>query len=241
MVRVRGEQKGIEYYMNLPYSVLLHQVEEEDEKYWIAEIPELPGCRSHGSTVGEAISGVEEAKKDWILDSLETGEEIPIPTERDKYSGKTLLRMSHSLHRALALMADNEGVSLNQLVVTILAKEVGRIDTIDRVEGKIDRLAGKIDDVIEKESLRRSVSPLRIVARRHKLDEYVILDEAYDVASFTEVGIGEFTPDLANTASPFENMRRFQQPSSPIWKEILPRTKDAEQRDYSRIAIVKDE
>lgn len=63
------EQRGIEYYMQLPYSILLHEVEDEDEKYWIAEVPKLPDCKSHGSTVEEAIRGVEEAKRDSILDS----------------------------------------------------------------------------------------------------------------------------------------------------------------------------
>ncbi|HUS04163.1 MAG TPA: toxin-antitoxin system HicB family antitoxin, partial [Dehalococcoidia bacterium] len=109
------EQKGIEYYMQLPYSILLHEVDDDGERYWIAELPELPGCKSHGSTVEEAVKSVEEAKRDWILDSLEKGEEVPIPVVRERYSGKILLRMSRSLHRALSLMAEAEKLSLNQL------------------------------------------------------------------------------------------------------------------------------
>ena len=144
------EQRGIEYYMQLPYSILLHQVEDEGQKYWMAEIPELPGCRSHGSTVEDAVRSVEEAKKDWILDSLEEKEEIPIPVEREKYSGRFLLRMSRSLHRALSLMAQSEGLSLNQLIVTMLAKEVGRFSVLNRVEDKINDLLDRMSDVVER-------------------------------------------------------------------------------------------
>ena len=143
------EQKGIEYYMQLPYSILLHQIEDEGERYWIAEFPELPGCTSHGSTVDEAVKNAEEAKKDWILDSLEQGEEVPSPIDRDRFSGSSLVRMSPSLHRALSLMAESEKLSLNQLIVTILAKEVGRLGVLNRVEEKLDKMLDTLTDVVE--------------------------------------------------------------------------------------------
>jgi len=65
------EKKGIEYYLQLDYSILLHQIEDEGEKFWIAEVPELPGCKSHGLTVEQAVKNVGDAKKAWIEDSLE--------------------------------------------------------------------------------------------------------------------------------------------------------------------------
>jgi antitoxin HicB len=142
-------QNNIEYFMKLPYSLLLHQIEDEGKQYWIAEIPELPGCKSHGETIGEAVASIEEAKKDWVLDSLEDGEEIPTPIEREKFSGRTLLRMSRSLHRALSLIAETEKLSLNQLIVTILAKEVGRLGVLNRVEEKLDSLLVKLEKNME--------------------------------------------------------------------------------------------
>ena len=148
------EQGNIDYYMQLPYSLLLHELEDEGEKYWIAEIVELPGCRSHGSTVSEAVENVQEAKKDWILDGLDRGEEIPLPIERRTFSGKTLVRMSRSLHRALALIAESENLSLNQLIVTILAKEVGRLNVLNRVESKLDKLLGLLSTQLEYNRLK---------------------------------------------------------------------------------------
>lgn len=154
-------RRGIEYYMQLPYSILLHEVEDEGVRYWIAEAPELPGCKSHGSTVEEAVKSLEEAKKDWILDSLQKGEVVPVPVEGDRYRGRVLLRMSPSLHRALSLMAEAEKLSLNQLLVTILAKEVGKSIVLNRVEQRIDNLLDRIDDVL-KEKTDQSSRLLRI-------------------------------------------------------------------------------
>ena len=48
--------------------------------------------------------------------------ELPPPRE---YSGKINLRMPKSLHRDLAHRAEQEGVSLNQLIVTALVRSVG--------------------------------------------------------------------------------------------------------------------
>jgi hypothetical protein len=44
-------------------------------------------------------------------------------TAPGRYSGKVLLRLSSSLHEQLARGAEQEGVSLNQWLVTLLASE----------------------------------------------------------------------------------------------------------------------
>jgi antitoxin HicB len=155
--RKLAEQRRIDYYMRLAYSVLLHEIEDDGEKYWIAEIVELPGCKSHGSTVGEAVKNVEEAKRDWIVDGLKRGEEIPLPIERERFKGKTLLRMSRSLHRALALIAQAEGLSLNQLIVNILAKEVGQFNMLNRVESKLDELRDMLSGEPERMAMQRYI------------------------------------------------------------------------------------
>ncbi len=164
MAGISKDNKGIEYYAQLPYPILLHQVEDEGVKHWMAEIPDLPGCKSHGATVQEAIASVDEAKRDWIADSLEARETVPGPVDRVRYSGKTLVRMSRSLHRALALLADSEKLSLNQLIVTILAKEVGRLDVLNRAEDKMDRLFEQMQELVERD--QRSDAVMSIVRAR---------------------------------------------------------------------------
>ena len=205
------EQKGIEYYMQLPYSILLQEVEDEGEKYWIAEIPELPGCKSHGSTVEDAVKSVEEAKKDWILDSLKQREEVPTPVERDRYSGKTLVRMSRSLHRSLALMADAEKLSLNQLIVTMLAKEAGRLNVLNRVEDKVDSLLQKIDHVLEREALIPFSRPLYEMMQARRQGQYIILDAEQTLENIiAAVDIEEVAHSSVTTSSPLEDLWKYQ-------------------------------
>lgn len=50
------------------------------------------------------------------------------------YSGKVNLRMPRSLHRDLARRAEEEGVSLNQLMVVVLARAVGEEENVGREE-----------------------------------------------------------------------------------------------------------
>lgn len=42
----------------MEYTVLIHQAEEGG--FW-AEVPELPGCRSQGETIEEALNNTKEA------------------------------------------------------------------------------------------------------------------------------------------------------------------------------------
>ncbi len=208
---IKGQQR-IEYYMRLPYSILLHEVEDEGKKYWIAEVPELPGCKSHGSTVEEAVQSVEEAKKDWILDSLKSGEDVPTPTERDRYSGKMLVRMSRSLHRSLALIADAENLSLNQLIVTMLAKEVGRLNVLNRVEDKVDSLLQKIDHVLEEQVLRVPFpKSLRVMMQARESEQYIIFDTEHTSEDLdTVAAIRGVAPSLATTGAPLEDLWKYQ-------------------------------
>jgi len=215
------KQKGIEYYMQLPYSILLHEVEDDGERYWIAEVPELPGCKSHGSSVEEAVKSVEEAKKDWILDSLEEGEEVPIPVERDRYSGRILLRMSRSLHRALSLMADSEGLSLNQLIVTILAKEVGRFSVLNRVEQKIDTLLDRIDDVLEEQKALSLKSLRPITGQPYEAEQHFVVGTAPDIEAQAPVGVSALWRGAVGTVSPLDELRFLFSFQPSGWERII--------------------
>jgi antitoxin HicB len=96
----------------------------DPDGYWIAEHPELPGCIADGSTAQEALAGVEVARELWIESRTASGLPVPEPGKEQPYSGRFVLRIPKSLHRELALEAENEGVSLNTWILRILA---GRI------------------------------------------------------------------------------------------------------------------
>jgi len=45
----------------------LHVTVEQDEAgYYVAEVPALPGCLSHGNSREEAIANIKEAIEGWL-------------------------------------------------------------------------------------------------------------------------------------------------------------------------------
>ena len=108
--------------MALDYPVELSRRDEDEESYWVCEVPDLPGCVADGETPAEAIESLSEAKRLWIEARLEHGHHVPEPTNARDYSGRLLLRMPRSLHRKLAAQSRREGTSLNMYVVSLLSE-----------------------------------------------------------------------------------------------------------------------
>lgn len=93
----------------------------QPEGGFVVEIEDLPGCITQGETAAEALAAAEDARRLWLAAAREHGDPIPPPSIDPRYSGRLLVRMPKSLHRRLATSARREGVSLNQLVVALLA------------------------------------------------------------------------------------------------------------------------
>jgi antitoxin HicB len=115
------EKLSLEYYLNLQYPVTLTC---DPEGGYVAQIKDLPGCLTQGETLEETMANINEARELWIETAYEAGDDIPLPSNDDSYSGKLLVRMPKSLHRRLAETAENEGVSLNQYIVSLLSAAV---------------------------------------------------------------------------------------------------------------------
>ncbi|MBM7856119.1 antitoxin HicB [Desulfohalotomaculum tongense] len=93
------KEKNLNYYLSLPYKIVLHPAEEGG---CAAEIPELPGCLFQGETKEEALEMIEDAKITWLEAALESSREIAKPVSKgDKFSGKFVLRISKSLHHGM--------------------------------------------------------------------------------------------------------------------------------------------
>ncbi|MTI82329.1 MAG: type II toxin-antitoxin system HicB family antitoxin [Firmicutes bacterium] len=65
-----------EAYRNVKYPVKSTRLPEGE---WLAEHPDLPGCKIHGSTQKEAIANLEEVKLSWIYAAMAEGRNIPKP------------------------------------------------------------------------------------------------------------------------------------------------------------------
>ena len=108
-------------HVEKPHRMQLTRIVEDAETYWMAEIPDFPGCLSDGATPEKAIEMIMDAKATWIEATLEDGYPIPEPSEELEYSGNLRVRMPKSLHGHLVSEAKREGVSLNQHIVAVLA------------------------------------------------------------------------------------------------------------------------
>jgi predicted RNase H-like HicB family nuclease len=54
----------------------------DDDGLWIADVPDLKYCSSHGDTPEEAIANIQDAIEGWIETARETGLDIPKPRYR---------------------------------------------------------------------------------------------------------------------------------------------------------------
>lgn len=66
------------------YEIIIYWSDED--KAFIAEVPELPGCMADGETYQEALSNVEIIVKEWLETAREIGRPIPQPKGRLIYA-----------------------------------------------------------------------------------------------------------------------------------------------------------
>ena len=110
--------KDLDYYMGQPYRMEI--IPDPEEGGYGVRFPELPGCITCGGTFEEAAENAMDAKREWLMAAIEDGYRIPEPGEH--YSGQFKLRIPRSLHRALAEHSREEGISMNQYCLYLLAK-----------------------------------------------------------------------------------------------------------------------
>lgn len=51
----------------------------EQDKRFIVEVPELPGCMADGETAGQALENAEKIIEEWLETAKEIGRDIPQP------------------------------------------------------------------------------------------------------------------------------------------------------------------
>ena len=59
------------------YEVVIYW--DKQDGIFVAEVPELPGCMTHGKSKTEAIQNAEEAISLWIKTAKDDGISIPEP------------------------------------------------------------------------------------------------------------------------------------------------------------------
>lgn len=70
--------------MNSKYEIIIFWSEED--KAFVAEVPELPGCMADGKTHQEALAKAEQVIQEWIETAKELRRAVPQPRGRLAYA-----------------------------------------------------------------------------------------------------------------------------------------------------------
>ena len=82
---------------------------------------EFPSLSWLAPTPEKALSGIRKVVVEVVADMQASGEAIPVPLAEKHYSGEFRVRIPPEVHRALAMQAAEQGVSLNRLASAKLA------------------------------------------------------------------------------------------------------------------------
>ena len=106
------------------YPLEIRPLAAEEGGGWLATFPDLPGCMGDGETPEAAITDGYSAAQAWLTVAQNCGDAIPKPGMGGE-SGRFVARVPKSLHTRLVARAEQEGVSMNTFLVSIIAEGVG--------------------------------------------------------------------------------------------------------------------
>lgn len=92
----------------------------EDDEH-IGLCAEFPSLSWLAATPVAALKGIRQVIADTVADMQANREVIPVPLAEKHYSGEFRVRIPPETHRALAMQAAEQGVSLNRLASAKLA------------------------------------------------------------------------------------------------------------------------
>lgn len=92
----------------------------EDQEY-IGLCAEFASLSWLAKTPEKALKGIQKVVAEVVADLQASGEPVPVALAEKHYSGEFRVRIPPLLHRNLALMAAEQGVSLNRLASAKLA------------------------------------------------------------------------------------------------------------------------
>lgn len=70
--------------MSIKYELIVYWSEED--RSFIVEVPELPGCMADGETYEQAVANAQRVIEEWIETASERGRAMPEPKGRLLYA-----------------------------------------------------------------------------------------------------------------------------------------------------------
>lgn len=129
--------------MQNKYSISIFWSDEDEE--FIALSPEFPGLSAFGETHAEAVKEAEEAIMGMASLYKEEDEALPAPKKLPEHSGQYRIRIPRSLHTALVLEAERQGVSLNTLTGSYLSQAIAETTTLAAIKNELNDLRNIVE------------------------------------------------------------------------------------------------
>lgn len=70
--------------MSIKYELIIYWSEED--RSFVVEVPELPGCMADGETYEQAVANAQQVIGEWLETARELGRQIPQPKGRLMYA-----------------------------------------------------------------------------------------------------------------------------------------------------------
>ncbi len=113
------------------FKYLINVIWSEEDMAYLANVPELPGCQTHGDTYEDAVKAAQDAIGLYLESLAHHHEEIPVPMSQRQYNGNIPLRIDPSLHGRLVKMATlDEAKSFNKWLEARLRVVAEKGDTM---------------------------------------------------------------------------------------------------------------
>jgi len=113
----------------------------DEDNSFVATIPGIQALSALGATREEALSELFIAADAYFEALEDAGKPLPLPEKAVPYSGQLRLRMPRSLHAVLSHEAEDENISLNTYIVTLLSERHIEKKLLNKIEA-IENLIG---------------------------------------------------------------------------------------------------
>ena len=117
------------------YPFEVRPLSTEEGGGYLISFPDFAECISDGESVEDAIENGRDALKATIAALKSKKFPVPAPNSGGVASGKFVARVPKTVHAQLATRARAEGVSLNALVLTFIARGLGGSSSKARAKG----------------------------------------------------------------------------------------------------------